>query len=80
MNNVKLTISGAAKTGKTTVLRYVAEKLKEAGCEVVIVPVEGDEMQPGYRAETLKTVKVKMSEHGMREEWPNDPKLSDSGP
>ena len=70
MTNVKLTISGAAKTGKTTVLRYVAEKLKEAGCEVVIVPVKGDQMEPGYRAETLRTVKVEMSEHRIREEWP----------
>ena len=62
MNEVKLRISGAAKTGKTTLLHYVAEKLEEAGCEVCIVPVNGEPTTARHR-ETLKTLKVEISEH-----------------
>ena len=68
MNNVKLTISGAAKTGKTTLLRFVVRKMREAGCEV---RAPHDERPPKHDASFLKALKVDVSEerrgHGGKE-------------
>ena len=79
MNNVKLTISGAAKTGKTTVLRYVVEKLQDAGCNVTVHLSAEDQTDLKWRPEVLQGLNVEISEHQMRKEGPNDPKLSDCG-